>query len=156
LVGRLVGWLVGWLGGWLANRSGVGSARTPATDQPTNQPTNQSASLSPTAHGHQLCVLTVEATSRYGYCYNTYGTLGFEGTALDWGTMIVHMLLSTSSLIFHVLKTRILRYAPISFPHVRRLSGLKRHFIAHESAIEPFSRLGVSSWVATVWSDTRL
>lgn len=46
---------------------------------------------------------------RYGYCYNVYGNLGFEGSALDWATMVVHTLLSTSSLIFHVLQARILR-----------------------------------------------
>jgi len=46
---------------------------------------------------------------RYAYVYNVKGNLGFEGTRLDWATIALHTALSTSSLIFHVLKNRILR-----------------------------------------------
>lgn len=44
---------------------------------------------------------------RYGYVYNTTGTLGFEGTAFDWATMIVHTLLAFSSQLFRVPKHRL-------------------------------------------------
>lgn len=44
---------------------------------------------------------------RYGYMYYTRGDLGFSGSTLDVVTMLVHMMLSTSSLIFHVLKARL-------------------------------------------------
>jgi hypothetical protein len=46
---------------------------------------------------------------RYAYVYNVKGNLGFDGTPLDWATIFLHTALSTSSLIFHVLKNRILR-----------------------------------------------
>lgn len=52
---------------------------------------------------------------RYGYVYNTTGTLGFDGPAassrhtlfLDWATMLVHTALAFSSIIFRVPKRRI-------------------------------------------------
>jgi len=44
---------------------------------------------------------------RYGYCYNVYGNLQFDGHWFDWLTMFVHMTLSASSIIFHVLAQRI-------------------------------------------------
>lgn len=44
---------------------------------------------------------------RYGYLYFSQGDLGFTGSYLDVATMAVHMLLSSSSLIFHVLKSRL-------------------------------------------------
>lgn len=44
---------------------------------------------------------------RYFYVLPRTGTLGFDGTWFDHLTILVHMLLSTSSLIFHVLKARI-------------------------------------------------
>jgi len=41
---------------------------------------------------------------RYAYVLPTTGTLGFGGhTAFDYATLFVHMMLSASSLIFHVL-----------------------------------------------------
>lgn len=46
---------------------------------------------------------------RYGYVYPRRGNLGFDGTRLDWFTMALHTALSTSSLIFHVLRKRILK-----------------------------------------------
>lgn len=46
---------------------------------------------------------------RYGYVFPRQGNLGFEGTRLDWITMALHTALSTSSLIFHVLRKRILK-----------------------------------------------
>jgi hypothetical protein len=45
---------------------------------------------------------------RYAYIYPRFGNLGFENTWFDWATMAVHMLLSSSSLIFHVLPRRVL------------------------------------------------
>lgn len=44
---------------------------------------------------------------RYGYVYPTQGNLGFEGTHLDWATMIVHTMLSCSAIIFRVPAKRI-------------------------------------------------
>ena len=46
---------------------------------------------------------------RYFYVFPMTGTLGFEGTGFDYLTLAVHMGLSSSSLIFHVLPQRILR-----------------------------------------------
>ena len=48
---------------------------------------------------------------RYAVVYNRTGSLGFdspEGSWFDWVTILLHMALSTSSLIFHVLLKRIL------------------------------------------------
>jgi len=45
---------------------------------------------------------------RYAYVYPRVGNLGFEGHWFDWLTMGAHMMLSCSSLIFHVLPRRVL------------------------------------------------
>jgi len=44
---------------------------------------------------------------RYGYVYNTTGTLGFDGKYMDWVTMALHTLLAFSSIIFRVPAKRI-------------------------------------------------
>jgi len=51
---------------------------------------------------------------RYGYCYMTSGSLGYNGNAgnkhlyvLDWVTMLVHTCLALSSIIFRVPRKRI-------------------------------------------------
>jgi len=44
---------------------------------------------------------------RYYYVYNNEGTLGFDGDWLDWATLAVHMCLSSSSIIFHVVAKRL-------------------------------------------------
>lgn len=44
---------------------------------------------------------------RYCWVYPRTGTLGFDGSIMDHLTIFVHIMLSTSSLIFHVLKARI-------------------------------------------------
>lgn len=47
---------------------------------------------------------------RYGYCYNTTGTLGFDGdkeNRFDWLTMIIHLTLALSSILFRVPKKRL-------------------------------------------------
>lgn len=44
---------------------------------------------------------------RYAFIYLRSGTLGFEGTPMDWFTMAAHLLLSCSSLIFNVPRKRI-------------------------------------------------
>jgi len=44
---------------------------------------------------------------RYFYVFPTTRTLGFENSLFDHATMLVHLLLSTSSLIFHVIQQRI-------------------------------------------------
>lgn len=44
---------------------------------------------------------------RYAVVYPTTGTLGFDGSLFDWVTMLLHLALSSSSLIFHVLLKRI-------------------------------------------------
>ena len=43
---------------------------------------------------------------RYFLVYKDEGNLNFDGTAFDWVTMALHLALSSSSLIFHVLKKR--------------------------------------------------
>jgi len=40
---------------------------------------------------------------RYLYVFPMTGTLGFEGSTFDYVTLALHMALSSSSLIFHVL-----------------------------------------------------
>jgi hypothetical protein len=44
---------------------------------------------------------------RYFWVYPTTGTLGFDGSWFDHATILCHMLLATSSLIFHVIRRRI-------------------------------------------------
>jgi hypothetical protein len=44
---------------------------------------------------------------RYWYCYTTYGHLNFNGDALDWATMTIHLMLAFSSIIFRVPGKRI-------------------------------------------------
>lgn len=43
---------------------------------------------------------------RYFYLLPTTGSIGMEGSLLDIATLVLHFLLSSSSLIFHVLKRR--------------------------------------------------
>eukprot|EP00286_Rhodomonas_abbreviata_P029008 CAMPEP_0181315448 /NCGR_PEP_ID=MMETSP1101-20121128/15384_1 /TAXON_ID=46948 /ORGANISM="Rhodomonas abbreviata, Strain Caron Lab Isolate" /LENGTH=363 /DNA_ID=CAMNT_0023422663 /DNA_START=35 /DNA_END=1126 /DNA_ORIENTATION=- len=45
---------------------------------------------------------------RYFYVYPTTGTLGFDGSWFDHATIACHILLSTSSLIFHVIARRLM------------------------------------------------
>lgn len=45
---------------------------------------------------------------RYGYVWWTQGNLGFNGSLFDWLTIFLHMALSSSSLIFHVISKRML------------------------------------------------
>eukprot|EP00040_Diaphanoeca_grandis_P038863 m.257555 g.257555 ORF g.257555 m.257555 type:complete len:460 (-) comp35410_c0_seq1:130-1509(-) len=45
---------------------------------------------------------------RYGYCMPTYGNLNFNNTWFDHFTIAAHLLLSCSSLIFEVLKKRVM------------------------------------------------
>ena len=44
---------------------------------------------------------------RYAVVYPAQGNLGFDGSALDWLTMAVHLLLPVSSLLFYVPAKRI-------------------------------------------------
>ena len=44
---------------------------------------------------------------RYGFIYPSQGNLGFDGSFFDWVTMSVHVILSSSAIIFHVPKKRI-------------------------------------------------
>lgn len=46
---------------------------------------------------------------RYLYVFPMTGNLGFDGTWFDFLTLALHMALSTSSLIFHVLPQRIMK-----------------------------------------------
>lgn len=64
---------------------------------------------------------------RYGYCYNMYGNLGFNGPTsdtqsqlLDWGTMFVHMLLAFSSILFRVPKKRIAEKPMVIYEEYRQ------------------------------------
>ena len=43
---------------------------------------------------------------RYFLVFRDQGNLGFDGTPFDWVTMALHLALTSSSLIFHVLKKR--------------------------------------------------
>jgi hypothetical protein len=45
---------------------------------------------------------------RYFIVYPATGTLGFDGSWFDHLTMFIHVALSTSSLVFHVIRSRIL------------------------------------------------
>lgn len=44
---------------------------------------------------------------RYGVVYLSQGNLGFDGSFFDWVTMLTHLVLSSSSIIFHVPKKRL-------------------------------------------------
>jgi len=44
---------------------------------------------------------------RYGFIYPYQGNLGMDGSVLDWMTILVHVLLSSSAIIFSVPKKRI-------------------------------------------------
>lgn len=56
---------------------------------------------------------------RYFVVYPTTGTLGFDGRAIDHLSMAVHILLSTSSLIFHVLSHRLVNRPMIIWEEYR-------------------------------------
>lgn len=56
---------------------------------------------------------------RYFYVYPTTGTLGFDGRLIDHLSMAVHALLSTSSLIFHVLSHRLIKRPMIIWEEYR-------------------------------------
>ena len=44
---------------------------------------------------------------RYGYVYPSQGDLGMDGRLFDWVEMLVHIMLASTSLIFHIPKKRI-------------------------------------------------
>mmetsp|Transcript_26735 Transcript_26735/g.53499 ORF Transcript_26735/g.53499 Transcript_26735/m.53499 type:complete len:352 (-) Transcript_26735:405-1460(-) len=56
---------------------------------------------------------------RYFYVYPTTGTLGFDGRWIDHATIFLHMALSTSSLIFHVIRRRLLNRPMIIWEEYR-------------------------------------
>ncbi len=56
---------------------------------------------------------------RYLYVWPTTGTLGFDGHLLDHATLLLHFLLSSSSLIFHVLERRITQNPLIIYEEYR-------------------------------------
>ena len=56
---------------------------------------------------------------RYFYVYPTTGTLGFDGRFIDHLTILIHTLLSVSSLIFHVLSHRLLNRPMIIWEEYR-------------------------------------
>ena len=56
---------------------------------------------------------------RYCWVYPRTGTLGFTGTAFDWFTFALHFLLSSSSLIFHVVEKRIISNPLIIYQEYR-------------------------------------
>jgi len=56
---------------------------------------------------------------RYFYVYPTTGTLGFDGRFIDHLTMAIHMALSSSSLIFHVLSYRLIKRPMIIWEEYR-------------------------------------
>lgn len=56
---------------------------------------------------------------RYFYVFPKYGNLGFEGTWFDYLTLAVHMTLSCSSIIFHVLPQRLLKRPLVIYEEYR-------------------------------------
>lgn len=60
---------------------------------------------------------------RYGVCYRRSGNLEFNGSIFDWVTILVHLGLSTSSLIFIVLPKRI-RHKPLIIWEEYRLHAI--------------------------------
>jgi hypothetical protein len=64
-----------------------------------------------------LCL--VNFIYRYFYMYPTTGTLGFDGRAIDHFSMVLHTLLSTSSLLFHVLSHRLIKRPMIIWEEYR-------------------------------------
>jgi hypothetical protein len=56
---------------------------------------------------------------RYFWVYPTTGTLGFDGRWIDHVTIALHLALSTSSLIFHVIRRRILNRPMIIWEEYR-------------------------------------
>lgn len=58
-------------------------------------------------------------TYRYAYVLPTTGTLGFDGHWFDHLTMVLHMLLAVSSLIFDVMRHRILSKPTIIWQEYR-------------------------------------
>ena len=54
-----------------------------------------------------LCLMSF--IYRYLYVFPMTGNLGFEGTGFDFFTIALHMALSSSSMIFHVLPKRIVK-----------------------------------------------
>jgi hypothetical protein len=53
------------------------------------------------------------------FLFFTTGSLGFTGTSFDYLTIFIHQMLSTSSLIFHVLEKRILNNPLIIYEEYR-------------------------------------
>lgn len=56
---------------------------------------------------------------RYFYVFPTTGTLGFDGKLFDYLTFMLHMMLSSSSLVFHVLEKRLLKNPLIIYEEYR-------------------------------------
>jgi cytochrome b involved in lipid metabolism len=56
---------------------------------------------------------------RYFWVYPTTGSLGFVGTKFDWFTLLLHFMLSFSSLIFHVVERRIVSNPLIIYQEYR-------------------------------------
>lgn len=56
---------------------------------------------------------------RYFYVWPVHGNLGMNGTAVDFATLLLHMLLTGSSLIFHVLERRLTRNPLIIYEEYR-------------------------------------
>ena len=56
---------------------------------------------------------------RYVWVYSTTGTLGFDGGWFDHVTIALHLLLSTSSLIFHVIRRRLVNRPMIIWEEYR-------------------------------------
>lgn len=56
---------------------------------------------------------------RYLYVLPTTGTLGFEGSAFDWANVALHLALSSSSLIFHVISHRKLKFPMLMWNEYR-------------------------------------
>jgi hypothetical protein len=56
---------------------------------------------------------------RYLYVFPKFGSLGLQNDLFSWCTLLVHLLLSTSSLIFHVLPKRIINKPMIIWEEYR-------------------------------------
>jgi hypothetical protein len=98
-----------------------GSGSKDAAKSTKRSPLTKLATHEDPYHLHKtLGVLSlVSFAYRYMWVLPTTGTLGFEGTMFDWVNISLHMLLSSSSIIFHVIKSRKLKFPMLMWEEYR-------------------------------------
>jgi len=95
-------------------------------------------------HTHKILggVVLVSFIYRYLLFYPLHGTLGIDGSMFSWLTMAVHLALSCSSLIFHVLSRRLLKRPMIIWQEYRLhaiVFSLRSFHLFVFGMIRPFS-----------------